>query len=179
MTSFPRSEWSRLLVCYFNNMTNSTNIDTMSWEGLAADRTEWRSALKQHLETGEEKLMTAAADNERAERRAAAPSDPKPHIYVMSAIKTAIHALVFSAISDATATQQEINKKLKTKNIRMYHPWSSLTDGGLYSMREPRETALLHVACGNPASRRYCMGAKFSCISSLHTYSYIQQSGRT
>ena len=29
---------------------------------------------------------------------------------VMSAIKTAIHALFFSAISDAAATQQEINK---------------------------------------------------------------------
>ena len=28
-------------------------------------------------------------------------------------------------------TQQEINK-IKNKNIRMYHPWSSLTDGGLY-----------------------------------------------
>ena len=40
-------------------------------------------------------------------------------------------------------------------------------------------TALLHVACGNPARRRYCMGAKFSCISSSRAYSYIQQSGRT
>ncbi len=47
---------------------------------------------------------------ERAERRAAAPSDLKPYIDVMSAIKTAIHTLVFSAISDAAATQQEINK---------------------------------------------------------------------
>ena len=46
------------------------------------------------------------------------------------------------------------------------------------STRETRETALLHVACGNPARRRYCMGAKFSCISSSHAYSYIQQSGR-
>ena len=46
------------------------------------------------------------------------------------------------------------------------------------SMWETRETALLHVACGNPARRRYCIGAKFSCISSWHTYSYIQQSGR-
>ena len=41
-------------------------------------------------------------------------------------------------------------------------------------MRETHET-LLPVACGNPARRRYCMGAKFSCISSLHAYSYIQQ----
>ena len=71
--------------------------------------------------------MAAAADK-RARRKegSAAPSDPKPHIDVMSAIKTSIQAVVFSAISDATATQQEINKKLKTKNnnIRMYdHLW--------------------------------------------------------
>ena len=45
-------------------------------------------------------------------------------------------------------------------------------------MWETRETALLHVACGNTARRRYGIGAKFSCISSLHAYSYIQQSGR-
>ena len=88
----------------------AVDIDTMSWEGLAADRTKWRSALKQHLKTGQDKLMAAAADKiEHAERRAAAPSDPKPHIDVMSAIKTAITLLVFSAISDAATTQQEIN----------------------------------------------------------------------
>ena len=46
----------------------AVDIDTMSWEGLAADRTEWRNALKQHLETGEEKLMAAAADK-RARRK--------------------------------------------------------------------------------------------------------------
>ena len=71
------------------------DIDTMSWEGLAADRTKWRSALKQHLKTGEDKLMAAAADNDHAERMAAAPSDPKPHIDVMSAIKSAIPTLIF------------------------------------------------------------------------------------
>ena len=46
----------------------TVGIDTMSWEGLAADRTGWRSALKQHLKTGEAKLMTAAADK-RARRK--------------------------------------------------------------------------------------------------------------
>ena len=34
----------------------AVDIDTMSWEGLAADRTKWRSALKQHLKTGKDKL---------------------------------------------------------------------------------------------------------------------------
>ncbi len=37
-----------------------------------------------------------------------APSDPKPHIDVMSAIKTAIHALLFSTTGDVAATQQDI-----------------------------------------------------------------------
>ena len=40
----------------------AVNIDTMSWEGLIADRTKWRSALKQHLKTGKDKLLTDAAD---------------------------------------------------------------------------------------------------------------------
>ena len=43
-------------------------IDTMSWEGLASDRTKWRSALKQRLKTGEDKLMAAAAEK-RARRK--------------------------------------------------------------------------------------------------------------
>ena len=46
----------------------AVDIDTMSLEGLAADRMEWRSALKQHLETDEDKLMAAAADK-RARRK--------------------------------------------------------------------------------------------------------------
>ena len=75
--------------------------------------------------------MAAAADKLARRKEGSSSIRPKPHIDVMSAIKTAIHALVFSAISDVAATQQEINK-IKNKNIRMYHPWSSLTDGGLY-----------------------------------------------
>ena len=46
----------------------AVDIDTMSWEGLAADRPKWRSALKQHMKTGEDKLMTEAADK-RARRK--------------------------------------------------------------------------------------------------------------
>ena len=91
----------------------AVDIDTMSRESLAANCTKWRSALKQHFKTGEDKLMAAVVD-----KRAAAPSDPKPHIDVMSAIKTAIPTLVFSAISDAATTQPEINK---IKNKKQKH----------------------------------------------------------
>ena len=54
----------------------AVDIDTMSWEGLAADRIKWRSALKQHLKTGEAKLMTAAAD--KRERRKEGSSSIRP-----------------------------------------------------------------------------------------------------
>ena len=47
----------------------AVDIDTMSPGALQlSDRTKWRSALKQHLKTGEDKLMTAAADK-RARRK--------------------------------------------------------------------------------------------------------------
>ena len=39
----------------------AVDIDAMSWEGIAAGHTKWWSALKQHLKTGEDKLMAAAA----------------------------------------------------------------------------------------------------------------------
>ena len=46
----------------------AVDIDTMSWEGIAADRIKWRNAPKQHLKIGEDKLMAAAADK-RARRK--------------------------------------------------------------------------------------------------------------
>ena len=54
--------------------------------------------------------MTAAADKRVRRQVGTAPSDPKPHIYVMSATKTATPALVCSATSDAATAQQDINK---------------------------------------------------------------------
>ena len=109
----------------------AVDIDTMSWEVLAADRTKWRSPLKQHINTGKTNWWLQQRTSEHAERRAAAPSDLRPHIDVLSATKTAAPALVFSVISDAATTQQEINI-IKNENIRLYHPRSSLTEGSLY-----------------------------------------------
>ena len=57
--------------------TRAVDIDTMSWEGFAADRTEWRSALKQHLETGEKKLMAAAADKRARRKEGSSPIRPE------------------------------------------------------------------------------------------------------
>ena len=44
------------------------NIETESWEKLAGDRTRWRSTLNQHLQYGEAKLLSMAADK-RARRK--------------------------------------------------------------------------------------------------------------
>ena len=52
-----------VVLVYVRDM-KAVDIDTMSWEGLAADRTKWRNALKQHLKTGEDKLLDAAADKQ-------------------------------------------------------------------------------------------------------------------
>ena len=46
----------------------AVDIETMSWKGLEADSTNWRSALKLQLKTGENRLMTAAVDK-RARRK--------------------------------------------------------------------------------------------------------------
>ena len=48
---------------------NAVDIDTLSREGLAAGRTKWRSALKQHLKTGEggddDSLYAASSRNSK------------------------------------------------------------------------------------------------------------------
>ena len=44
------------------------DINTSSWEDLAADRMMWRSTLNQHLKTGEKKLVNAEAGR-RARRK--------------------------------------------------------------------------------------------------------------
>ena len=44
---------------------------------------------------------------------------------------SATPALVSSATRDASTAQEYMNK-IKNKNLRMYHPLSPLTDGGLY-----------------------------------------------
>ena len=96
----------------------AVDIDPMSWEGHAVDRTKWRSALKQHLKTGEDTDDCKQRTSQHTERRDAASSDPKPHIDVVSATNTATPTSEFSAIGDAATTEQEINtiKHKKTKN---------------------------------------------------------------
>ena len=108
----------------------AVDIDIMSWVGLAANRTKWMGALKQHIKTGEDKLMTAAADK-RARRKEGSSSIRPETTHVMSAINTAIPALVLPSATLLQTSQKLIKLKTKNKNIRMYLQWSYLTDGGL------------------------------------------------
>ncbi len=64
----------------------AVDMDTMSWECIAADGTKWRSAVKQHLKTEED---------------------------VISATKTVTPAFVSSATIYAATSEHEINQ---TKN---------------------------------------------------------------
>ena len=57
-TGHPHSRYKDVCVRHMK----AVDIDTMYWKGLAADRTKWRNALKQHFKTGKDKLMTDAAD---------------------------------------------------------------------------------------------------------------------
>ena len=54
----------------------AVDIDTMSGEGLAADRTKWRSVLKKTPQDKGDKLMTAAAD--KGARRKEGSSSIRP-----------------------------------------------------------------------------------------------------
>ena len=65
--------------------------------GIAADRTKWRSALKQHLKTGEDKLTTAAADKRARRKEGSSFIRPETTLDVLSATKTATPTLGFSA----------------------------------------------------------------------------------
>ena len=88
----------------------AVGIDTMSWEGLQlvvqGGGVPWSNTSRQ----GKTNWWLQQRTSEHAERRTAATSDPQPHTYVLSATKTATPTLVFSAISDAVTTQQQINK---------------------------------------------------------------------
>ena len=95
-------------VYYFFINSFISYTPTLSWEGLAADRTGWRSALMQHLKTGEDKLMTAAADK-RARRKEGSSSIRPDTTHICVTCNKDCHSH-FSVIGDAATTQQQINK---------------------------------------------------------------------
>ena len=88
----------------------AVDIDTMSGEGLAADRTEWRSALKQHIETGKEKLMAAAADK-RARRKAGSSSIRPETTHICDVCNKDCHSRIgLFSHKRRCSNQQKINK---------------------------------------------------------------------
>ena len=55
----------------------AVDIDTETWENLAADRSQWRGAVTKHLKTGEDKL-TQAATERRVRRKFCVSSVQQP-----------------------------------------------------------------------------------------------------
>ena len=98
-TKRPHLRYTYVCVIYMK----AVDIDTMSWESLAADRT------KRHLKTEEDKPMTAQLTSTHKGGQQLHPTRNEAH-YALSASKTATPTLVYSAITDAATTHQEINK---------------------------------------------------------------------
>ena len=97
------------------------DIDTMSWEGLAADRTKWRSALKQHLKAGEDKLMAAAAEK-RARRKEGRSSIRPETTHRCDVCNKNCHSHIGFFQPQATLlqpSQKLIKYKTKNENIMM------------------------------------------------------------
>ena len=103
----------------------AVDVDTMSWEGLAADRAKWRSALKQHLNTGGDKLMAAAA-GKRARRKEGSSSIRPGTTHRCDVCNTDCHSYIC-----LFSHKRRFYNPARKKPIRMYQPWSYLTDGGL------------------------------------------------
>ena len=97
------------------------DINTATWEDTAADHATWRSTLKQHLKTGEEKLMNATADK-RALRTERSTSDKPDTTYKcdLCGRDCYFHIGLYSH-----------KQRCSNRATRGCSPWSTLTDGCL------------------------------------------------
>ena len=104
--------------------------------------------------------------DKRAPRKEGSSSIRPETTHVMSAIKTAIPIIgLFSHKRRCDTTQPEINK-MENKNIRIYHPWSSLTDRGLNERDLGRVPSIVssHIARCKGFHNNYQFGLLGSCL---------------
>ena len=99
------------------NMPMDT-MDIMFWEDIAAYHTKWRSALKEHLKTGEDKLMTAVVDT-RACRKEGSDSIRPETKHRCDFCNKDCHSRI-GLFSHKRHCYSLASKKIKNKNIRMY-----------------------------------------------------------
>ena len=85
----------------------AADINIILWEGCAALRTKC-STLNQHLETREEKPLTAKFSTFGHAEIKGIPADQRPRTDATSMIKTVTPALVSSATSDADSAEQAV-----------------------------------------------------------------------
>ena len=86
-------------------------------------------------------------------------------------IEPTVHKILETVIRNSPG-KLHYSRELSEKGIKVWPILRILPDSwtavrllpalDVACMRETHETALLHVACGNPARRCYCMGGKFS-----------------
>lgn len=81
------------------------------------------------LRQGKKNWLTQQQTSGQTERSAATLTDQRPHTDTTCVIETVTPALVSSATSNTV-----LGKQLARK-ARMYYPWSTMTDGGLLSLR--------------------------------------------
>ena len=70
----------------------AVDIDTETWENLAADRSQWRGAVTKHLKTGEDKLTQAAT--ERRVRRKLCVSSVQQSAYTCNTCNKDCHSRI-------------------------------------------------------------------------------------
>ena len=102
----------------------AVDINTDSWESLAADRSKWRGALTKHLKAGEEK-QTQAATERRASRKQSGSSD-RPETEHKCDLCNRL-SLMHRPLQPQTLVLQQ--------NRLGCYPRSTLTDGGLLFQR--------------------------------------------
>ena len=98
-----------LWICYKDvckTDMKALDINTESWEDLAADRMMWRSTLNQHLKTGEEKLVNAEAGKRARRKETNNSTDQRPHTNATFVAEIVSPTSVSTATSDATTMEQ-------------------------------------------------------------------------
>ena len=91
------------------------DVNTESWEDLAADRMMWRSTLNQHLKTGEEKLVNTGV-GKRARRKERNNSNRPETTHNATFVAEIVSPTSVSTATSDAATIQQTGSRTITEN---------------------------------------------------------------
>ena len=89
-----------------NRDMKALDINTDSWEGLAADHIMWRCTQNQHLKSGERSWWMQKQEEGPTERNATTLTDQRPHTNATFAADIVSPTSVSKATSDAATIEQ-------------------------------------------------------------------------